>query len=219
MALSTYDGLRAAIGGWNFNRAALPTDDLVSLAEARLNRDLRLRAMETEDALTGVVGSRTIDLPAAFLEPLALFIERDGVGREALRFVPADMSFRAAPGQPRYWTIDAGALAFERPCDQAYDFTLRHLARFQLCATAPQDGSQSNWLLATWPDAYLAACNIEAALWLEEDDQAVRWQARYADAVASIGAKEARSRALTTLAADPALRSRRTGGAFDINQG
>jgi hypothetical protein len=221
MALSTYAGLKAAIGSWNFNRATLPADDLVTLAEARLNRDLRLRAMETEAALTGIVGSRTIPLPADFLEPLALFIERPGQGRQGLRFVAAAMDDSAIAGEPRAWTIDAGALAFERPCDQPYGFTLRHLARFQLAATAPQDGSQSNWLLANWPDAYLAACNVEAALWLEEDDQALRWQTRYADALAAINAKESRSAALKTLSVDAALlpRAMGRGSAFDIRSG
>ena len=96
MALSTYAGLKAAIGSWNFNRATLPTDDLVTLAEARLNRDLRLRSMETEDALTGVIGSRTIPLPGDFLEPLALFVIRSDGGRDQLRFIPADIAFSSA---------------------------------------------------------------------------------------------------------------------------
>ena len=215
MALATYDDLKAAIGAWNMDRSDLPAADLIALAEARLNRDLRLRAMETEAALAATVGSRTIPLPAGFLEPIGLFIERAS-GRQALRFVPAGMETSAAAGEPLYWTVDGEELAFERPADQAYGLTLRMLERFALSDAAP-----TNWLLTNWPDAYLAAANIEAALYLLDDAQAARWQSRYAEVLTEINAKEHRARALATLGVDAALSARAmsTGSAFNIARG
>lgn len=214
MPLATYDDLLAAVTSWNFGDTALPPADLVTLAEARLNRDLRLRAMETEDALAGVAGARAIALPAGFLEPLGLWLNRPGTGREALRFVEPDMEVSLAAGEPAYWTIDAGTAAFERPCDQAYGFTLRYVKAFQLAEAAP-----TNWLLSTWPDAYLAACNVEAALFTQDAAALQSWQARYAEAVAAIRLKDGRSKAPATLGVDPALRRRPRGGSFDITRG
>ena len=49
-------------------------------------------------------------------------------------------------------------------------------------------------LLANHPDAYLAACLVEAALWAADDEQAVRWQARYQAAIDAINNREAKSR-------------------------
>lgn len=221
MALSSYDGLKAAIGTWNFNRSGLPTDDIVTLAEARLNRELRLRVMEVEAALVGTVGSRFIALPSDYLDPVALWLELSGVGRLDMTFVdPERMPNWANQVQPQYWTVDGSNLAFEAPVQSAYAFTLRYLQRLALATTAPADGTQANWLLSHWPDAYLAACNVEAALWLEEDDQASRWQARYADAIAQINAKEARSRGLASLRTDLALQPQNTGGSkFNIYRG
>ena len=200
MALTTYADLQAAIASWKNNRTDLPAADLIVLAEARLNRDLRLRTMEVDAALTAAVGSRRVALPAGFLEPLALFLELDDGGRAELRFVAAELDTHGAAGRPARWTVDGGDLAFERPADQAYGLTLRMLQRFGLSDLAP-----TNALLTSDPDIYLAAANIEAALYLMDDEQAVRWQARYADALASINARDARSRALTTLSVDPAL--------------
>ena len=200
MALATYADLQAAIGVWNVDRTDLPAADLIALAEARLNRDLRLRAMEADQPLTAVIGARIIALPAGVLEPLALYIERDS-GREAMRFLPAGLDTSTAAGEPLYWTIEGGDLAFERPADQAYAFTLRVLQAFAL-----SDAEPVNWLLSTYPDVYLAACNVEAALYQLDDGQAARWQARYQDAAAAINAKEARSRAPATLSVDSALR-------------
>ncbi len=215
MALATYADLKAALGTWNIDRTDLPAADLVALAEARLNRDLRLRTMEAEAALTGAEGSRFVALPADFLEPLELWLELAS-GRQGLDYVPPeDLPNRPNGAQPQYWSVDGANLAFEAPLDAAYDLTLRYLQRFAL-----SDGATTNWLLTNWPDAYLAAGNVEAALWLQDDEQAGRWQARYGEAVTDINAKESRSRAAATLRADPAIRAG-AGGAwrFNINRG
>ena len=216
MPLDTYDGLQAALGAWAVNRTDLPAADLVTLAEARLNRDLRLVRMEVEAPLALAAGARLAGLPADFLEPLALWIDA-GAGRRALRFVPAAMPTSAAAGPPRAWSIDGGSAAVERPADQDYGLTLRYLQRLDLASAAPADGAQANWLLTAWPDAYLAAGNVEAALWLQDDAQAARWQARYQDALESINRIEARSRSLVTLDVDDGLRRR--GSRWEISAG
>ncbi len=214
MALATYDNLKTAIGTWNVNRTDLPTTDLVSLAEARLNRDLRLRVMETDQALTATAGARTVPLPAGFLEPLALFLLL-GSGREALVFVPDQMETSTTAGQPWCWSVDGGNLVFDRPADQAYDLTLKMLTAFSLSAAAP-----TNWLLTNHPDLYLAACNVEAALWLVDADQFARWTGRYDETLASVNAHESRSRAPGDLRVDPALRaSAMRRATFDIATG
>jgi hypothetical protein len=214
MSLQSYADLKAAIGTWNVNRTDLPVTDLIALAEARLNRDLRLRVMETDNPLTAAIGLRTIPLPAGFLEPLALFLERTS-GREELAFVPDRMDTSTSPGQPWFWSIDGSNIVFERPADQTYAFTLKMLTAFALSDAAPV-----NWLLANHPDLYLAAGNAEAALWLVDEDQFGRWSGRYGEILASVNAHEARSRAPVALRADPALQSPALRqGVFDITRG
>jgi hypothetical protein len=88
MAITTYAELQAAAANW-LVRADLTArvPEFITLAEARLNRNLRARLAEVEQTLTATVGARTIPLPAGFAEPLALWILRSDGGRCGLRFL------------------------------------------------------------------------------------------------------------------------------------
>lgn len=207
MALGTYSELQSAIASWSFNRTDLPATDLITLGEARLNRDLRLRAMEAEESITGVVGTRTYALPSDFNLPIAVW-RNDTLGRVYIQRVSGPLAVSETNGSPDYWTIEGESLGFERPCDDDYSYTLRYLARFALSAESP-----TNWLLTNHPDAYLAAAIVEAALWAADDEQAVRWQQRYQAAVDAINHRESKAREAplrTEIAAQ---------GGFDINKG
>ncbi|MFC3070516.1 phage adaptor protein [Phenylobacterium soli] len=199
MAITTYAELQAAAANW-LVRADLTAriPEFIALAETRLNRALRTRLAETEQPLTGVVGARTIPLPAGFAEPLALWILRSDGSRCALRFAePGLLAATSLRGQPSLWGVDGGALAFDRPCDQAYGFVLRMLAKFQLSDAAP-----TNALLADWPDVYLFATLCEAAPFLRDAELAQAYAGKLEAALAEINSKEARSRAPRTLATD-----------------
>ncbi len=203
MAITTYAELQAAAANW-LVRADLTAriPEFIALAEARLNRVLRSRLAETEAALTGVVGSRAIPLPAAFAEPLALWIVRTE-GRETLRFVePSLIGASSLRGEPGAWTVSGATIAFDRPCDQAYAFTLRMLAKYGLSDAAPVNG-----LLADSPDAYLFATLCEAAPFLRDNELSGAYEARLERALGEINAKDARSRAPRLLTPDvsPAL--------------
>lgn len=202
MALATYSDLQASIQSWSM-RSDAPVTDIIKTAEARINREVRCRTLEPEEQASTVQGSRYLALPPLYSEPVQLWLEWPW-GREELRFIPAsEMVTSTAQSRPYYWTIDNGQIAFERPADQAYTVTLRFLEQFALSDTAP-----TNYVLTNYPDLYLSACLVETALWAQDDAQAERWQARYADALDSVNRQEGRSRALSTLSVDTALRHR-----------
>lgn len=212
MAITTYAELQAAAANWLVRgdlTARVP--EFIDLAEARLNRVLRARLAETEVALSATVGVRTIPLPAAFAEPLALWLVSAGE-RQPLRFVePRLMAASSMPGRPGAWGIDGASLAFDRPCDAAYGVALRMLAKFALADAAPTNG-----LLSDHPDAYLFATLCEAAPFLRDADLAGAYEARLERAIAEINAKDARARAPRTLATDT---PRRAAATFDITRG
>lgn len=210
MAITTYAQLQAAAANW-LVRADLSAriPEFIALAEARLNRVLRTRLAETEVALPGTVGARTIPLPAGFTEPLRVWIEEPDARRE-LPFAAAELIGAAVKrGQPGAWTVDGATLAFDRPLDQAYGFTLRMLKAFTLSDAAP-----ANALLAEAPDAYLFATLCEAGPFLRDAELAGAYEARLGRAIGELNAKEARSRAARTLATDlPAMLAPRAGAA------
>ena len=198
MAITTYADLQAAAANW-LVRADLTVriPEFIALAEARLNRVLRVRLAETEVALTSGIGVRLIPLPAGFTEPLRVWRVRPE-GREELPFVEAGlMAVSAARGPPRAWGIDGATLVFDRPCDAVYDVVLRMLKAFALSDVAP-----INELLAGAPDVYLFATLCEAAPFLRDGELAQAYETKLARAIAELNAKDARSRAPQTLATD-----------------
>lgn len=210
MAITTFAELETAIASWA-NRSDLTTliPDFITLAEGRINADLRLRTMEVDEDLTGVVSSRFIALPTGFLQPLALWWN-NGVAREEMRFIPAsEMNAETTEARPLYWTVDGTNIAFERPCDSAYSFTLRCSEKLNLSTTV-------NRLLLDTPLVYLAGSLVEVFAYLQDPQAAAAWEQRYQQALADAKSLANRSRNLATLSVDPALvRPAR----FNINTG
>src|SRR4051812_32861162 len=173
MAITTYGELQAAAATW-LVRADLTAriPEFITLAEARLNRVLRARLAESEVALTATPAARTLPLPAAFAEPLALWIVNGGE-RKALHFIePSLLGASSLQGRPCSWSVDGALLAFDRPCDQAYGLVLRMLVKFALSNAAPTNG-----LLTDYPDAYLFATLCEAGPFLRDDELAQAYEA------------------------------------------
>jgi hypothetical protein len=201
MPISTYAELQAAAANWLVRgdlTARIP--EFVSLAEARLNRVLRTRLSEVETPLTGVIGARTVPLPAGFAEALQLWLI-DGDGRRPLRFVTADlMGASSLRGEPALWTVDGANFAFERPCDRAYDFVLRWRRAFAL-----SDAASTNALLTEHPDVYLFATLCEAAPFLRDAELSGAYESRLGRALEEAARAAARTRAPRTLGVDPSL--------------
>jgi len=198
MAITNYSELQSAAANW-LNRADLTARiaEFIMLAEARLNRDLILRTMESNESVVTVIGSRFIALPAGFSEPLALFIERTS-GREPLTFVSNRMETVTSAGEPLYWSIDGSNIALDKPADAVYSLTFKMLKTFAL-----SDANPTNWLLTNYPDLYLAATLAEGFGYLM-DDEALKWVGRYQQTLAEVNQSEARSRSLAALRTEPA---------------
>jgi hypothetical protein len=114
--------------------------------------------VETDTTLTGVAGSRRVDISAVpIVKPIALFLTDPDLFNELQLTPKADGTFayQSTSGQPRYWAIDGTNIDFDCPLDQAYTFRFRNSQRFALSDAVP-----TNWLLTNHPDVYLAATLI-----------------------------------------------------------
>lgn len=195
MAISTYAQLQAAVANWLVRgdlTARIP--EFIRLAEARLNRVLRMRLAEADVALTTSVGARTVALPADFAEARALWLVRPD-RRTMLPFMePSLIGAISLQGEPGAWTVDGATLAFDRPCDQAYALTLRMLRAFALSEAAP-----TNALLNEAPDVYLFATLCEAGPFLRDTELSGLYEGKLERAIGELNARDARSRAPRTL--------------------
>jgi hypothetical protein len=203
MALANYTDLKAAVANW-MARSDVSGDaaDFVTLAEARLNRELP--AVETDATITGTINDRRIDITAqSCVEAKALFLAKTGYDERPLtKQEDGTFPYLTTSGEPDQWAIDGTNIDFDRPLDQAYPFRFRFRQRFAL-----SDGSPTNWLLTNHPDIYLAAVLVWGGVFIQNFAYASPFaQALEAGipSVRSIIKKSQRG----TLRVDPALTSR-----------
>lgn len=215
MALATYSDLKTAIADF-LERGDLTAviPDFITLAEADINSQFNLRDGDQNAALTSVVGSRFIPLPAGFREAQNLWIEWTYGRGDPLRFVlPELLVTYTSPGRPLTWCIDGENIAFERPFDQAYSITLRVSNGSQLSDAAP-----TNLLLTNYPNVYLYGALREAATYLRAEALPI-WSAKYDDAITKAKAKESRNSALVTLSTEPGIMQLGNRRGFNIARG
>jgi len=215
MAIGTYSQLKTALETW-LSRSGDTTisgnaADFVTLAEARINRDLPLRMMQTTTTLTGTAGVRTVALPSDFIEPYALFLTTFGVQQMLTPMVAGNFEYSTGTAAPVAWCINGSNIELDKLSDQAHTYSFRYRKPFALSDAAP-----TNWLLTNHPDCYLSACIVEAAMLTQDMDKIAVWEQRYKGAVDDIAYTDARSIALAPLQVDPSLMDR---GFFNINTG
>lgn len=193
MSLSTYAELQTAIATWlrpgTASTNGLQIGSYIQLFEARANRRLRLRVMESDESVTATTGSRYIAIPAGYIDPIALYLT-DLESREELAYrLPTQIDVCDDNGRPEYWAIDGTNIAFDRPAESDYPVTFRMLKRFAL-----SDASPTNWLLTTYPDVYLYGSLLNAAPYVRDAEMLPVWKSLVEEAFAEIENAEARAK-------------------------
>jgi hypothetical protein len=177
LAFDSYANLKTTVRNtWMDLSSAVMSDqtisDIVTLAESGLNRELG--PVETNQALTGVVDSRALDVSAySIVEPIALFIADAGSEDETLvqQQPPASMAYADSSGRPSQWCMDTtSSIKLDRPCGAAYAFRFRYRQRFAL-----SDSVTTNWLLLNHPDIYFAACMMWGATYPQDTQKGFAW--------------------------------------------
>jgi len=155
--ITNYATLKAAVADW-LNRTDL-TDQIptfIQLAEAGLNRDMRIRPMVVRADAT--IDSQYTTLPLDYLEMTTLYLRTSPVTK--LQFLTQEeMQLKKSQGYPtsgtpRYFSV-VGASMEVLP--------------------AP-DSNTTNWLLTAHPDIYLWASLIASAPYLRDDGRIETWR-------------------------------------------
>lgn len=214
MALANYTDLKTSIETWlaRSGDATITGNaaDLVTMAEARINRDLiALRINQVDNtSLTGSVGSRNLTLPSDYLAPISLWLTTNGTDDYLRPIVIGSMPLGTSNGTPQAWGIDGTNIALDVPCDQAHTFKFRYYARLDIAADT------TNWLLTNYPDVYVYATLFEAAVLTGDVEAAQGYEAIYQQRVRGVRAVEALNARVAPLTVDPALV---TAGGYNIN--
>src|SRR5690242_9930704 len=134
MALDgTYSGLQASVADF-LHRANLTSviPDLITLADNRINNDLRHRAMETSTASTiasGVIAVPTnyIELKDAYISSTSPYVNLD---RKTANWIYDKYPFRTSDSTPRFIAREGSNFIFGPYPDANYTVTLVYYNRF-----------------------------------------------------------------------------------------
>ena len=186
MAIGTFAELKTAAANW-LDRSDL-TDripEFITLAEARFNRVLRIRDMETvSTAISTTAGTREYDLPTGFVQMREFHLTTDPL--TPLSYITPEMMSRiwagSSQGKPEVFTIIADKVRLGPNPDAAYTTSMLYYKKI----TALSDSATTNDMLTNNPDIYLYGTLLEATPFIMQDERVGLWLAAFEKAVADI---------------------------------
>lgn len=179
--LTTYAGLQAAVAD-TLNRQDLSDQitGFITMAEAKFNRELRVRDMQMR--ATATTDDEFIPVPGDYRAPHKLSLTlSSGVWLPKLTFVGEDeaddirrqYSIQGYQGPPTHYTIYGGAFEVipAPPAGTTYSYDLKYYG----AVPGLSNTNTSNWLLIKSPDLYLYGACQEAAPYLKNDERLQTW--------------------------------------------
>ena len=186
MAIGTFAELKTAAANW-LDRSDL-TDripEFISPAEARFNRVLRIRDMETvSTAISTTGGTREYSLPTGFVQMKEFHLTTEPI--TPLSYITPEMMSRmwagSTTGKPEVFTIIADNVRLGPSPDAVYTTSMLYYKTFTALST---DNTTSD-MLTNNPDVYLYGTLLEAEPFIMNDQRVPLWLAAFEKAVSDI---------------------------------
>jgi len=186
MAIGTFAELKTAAANW-LDRSDL-TDripEFIVLAEARFNRILRIRDMETvSTAISTVAGTREYSLPTGFVQMKEFHLTTDPI--TPLAYITPEMMSRLQAGstkaKPKVFTIIADNVRLGPNPDAVYTTSMLYYKTF----TALSASNTTSEMLTNNPDVYLYGTLLEAEPFIMNDARVQLWATAFRQAVEDI---------------------------------
>ena len=194
MAITTYDELRAGVAGWLArDDLADAVPDFIALAEARINRLIRTREMETRATAATTAGNAYLALPEGFGGVRYVKLTSTDPAAQ-LRFATPtqidQMWAGSQTGQPRVYAIVGDSFRLAPTPDATYTVEIA----FSRKVPARSASNPSNWLLAAHPDLYLYGALVAAEGYLGNDARLPGWKALLDEALTELENQDAMDR-------------------------
>ena len=186
MAIGTFAQRKTATANW-LDRSDL-TDripEFITLAEARFNRVLRIRDMETvSTAISTTAGTREYNLPTGFVQMKEFHLSTDPI--TPLAYITPEMMSRMQAGssksKPQVFTIIADKVRLGPNPDAVYTTSMLYYKAF----TALSDSATTNDMLTNNPDVYLYGTLLEAEPFIMNDERVQLWAIAFKQAIDDI---------------------------------
>ena len=193
MAIGTYAELQTAVANW------LDRDDLtdripefIALAEARMNRVLRIRLMEGKYTASTVAAQRNYALPASYIQMRNFQLNTSPI--TPLQYVTPEIYDRlwggSTGGTPQFYTIVAGEVQLG-PLPASV-LTMEMLFYKKISALSVTNTTEA--MLTDNPDIYLYGALLEAEPFIMNDERVGLWAQGFQQSVANLQEQDNKDR-------------------------
>ena len=149
--------------------------NLITVAETRIFREVRVRDMET--AISTSISAGVVSVPTAYLAMKFLYLNSSpqvALERRSAEWMYQNYPQTTSSGIPQFFARDGSSFIFGPYPDSSY--TIDGIYYRKLDAIS---GSALNAVFTTNPDLYLFACLAESELVIGRDPRVPIWEAKY----------------------------------------
>ena len=197
MALGTFTELKDAVADW-LDRSDLTAriPDFITLAEARLNRDLRIRPMEVRSTMVTTSGQRYFNLPGGYLQMRNIQLNTNPT--TPLEYITPEMLDRlygsSATGKPRAYTLIGDEIQLAPIPDSDYTVEMAFYEKFSPLGDGTSGTVTTNWLTTNAPDVLLYGSLLEAEPFIKNDERIALWLNAYSGSIKKLQDADSRDR-------------------------
>jgi hypothetical protein len=193
MAITTYAELQTAVKNWS-KRTDLDSviPDFIRLAELRVNRNLRIRKMETRVTTNTVANQGYYGLPTNFLQMRSFKLNTSPL--TDLDYLTPEMMDRtyagSITGKPRVYTIVGDEVRLGAKPDGVYEMEMLYYQ----APTSLSDSNTGNFMLTANPDVLVYAALIELNSYSANDTAIMKYTQLFNEAINAIQTEDDRDR-------------------------
>ena len=197
MALSTFTELKDAIADW-LDRSDLTAriPDFIALAEARINRELRIRPMEVRSTMYATVDQQYFNLPGGYIQMRNIQLNTNPT--TPLEYITPEMLDRlygsTTTGKPRAYTLIGDEIQLAPIPDSAYQIEMAFYEKFTALGYGTSGTVTINWLTKNAPDILLYGALMEAEPFIKNDERVAVWLNGYGNAIDKLQKADQRDR-------------------------
>jgi hypothetical protein len=197
MALSTFTELKDAIADW-LDRSDLTAriPDFIALAEARINRELRIRPMEVRSIMYTTSGQKYFNLPGGYIQMRNIQLNTNPT--QPLEYITPEMLDRLygsnTTGKPKAYTLIGDEIQLSPIPDSAYELEMAFYEKFTSLGDGTSGTVTSNWLTKNAPDILLYGALMEAEPFIKNDERVAVWLNGYGNAIDKLQKADQRDR-------------------------
>ena len=197
MALSTFTELKDAVADW-LDRSDLTAriPDFIALAEARINRELRIRPMEVRSTMYATVDQQYFNLPGGYIQMRNIQLNTNPT--TPLEYITPEMLDRlygsTTTGKPKAYTLIGDEIQLAPIPDSAYTLEMAFYEKFTALGDGTSGTVTSNWLTKNAPDILLYGALMEAEPFIKNDERVAVWLNGYGNAIDKLQKADQRDR-------------------------